>query len=35
MDIIGQFGYDPIFEWGNGDITTMDHTLRRIKKREK
>lgn len=29
VDIIGQIGIDPGSYWGSGEVTTMDHTLRR------
>ena len=29
VDVIGQVGADPGVEWGSGDATTADHTLRR------
>lgn len=29
VDVIGQFGYDPGTEWGTGDTSTADNTLRR------
>ena len=29
VDVIGQIGFDPGSEWGSGDISTHDHTLRR------
>ncbi|MCL1079584.1 ExeM/NucH family extracellular endonuclease [Parashewanella spongiae] len=30
IDSIGQFGVDPGSQWGSGDISTRDNTLRRI-----
>ena len=30
LDSLGQVGVDPITEWGTGDISTADNTLRRI-----
>ncbi len=30
IDSIGQFGVDPGSQWGNGEISTKDNTLRRI-----
>ena len=29
VDMIGKIGQDPGSEWGNGDLTTKNHTLRR------
>ena len=29
IDVIGQIGFDPGEEWGTGDISTMDNTIRR------
>lgn len=29
VDVFGQIGFDPGVEWGSGDTTTKDHTLRR------
>jgi predicted extracellular nuclease len=29
VDVIGQIGFDPGTAWGSGDVSTMDHTLRR------
>ncbi len=29
LDVIGQIGFDPGSCWGSGDITTVNHTLRR------
>jgi hypothetical protein len=29
LDLIGQIGFDPGTEWGAGDASTADHTLRR------
>jgi uncharacterized protein len=29
IDVIGQVGSDPGLEWGSGDVSTMDNTLRR------
>lgn len=29
IDVIGQIGVDPGTAWGTGDVTTVDHTLRR------
>ncbi len=29
VDVIGQAGHDPGDEWGTGQVTTRDHTLRR------
>jgi predicted extracellular nuclease len=29
IDVIGQVGLDPGTEWGSGDVSTMDNTLRR------
>ncbi len=29
IDVIGQIGFDPGTEWGSGNVTTYDHTLRR------
>ncbi len=29
VDVIGQIGYDPGSEWGTGDVSTQDNTLRR------
>jgi predicted extracellular nuclease len=29
LDVIGQIGYDPGAEWGTGDVSTADNTLRR------
>jgi predicted extracellular nuclease len=28
-DVIGQIGFDPGSSWGQGEVTTQDHTLRR------
>ncbi len=30
IDVIGAIGTDPGSEWGSGDTTTLDHTLRRL-----
>ena len=30
LDVIGQIGFDPGTQWGSGNITTLNHTLRRI-----
>ena len=30
LDIIGQVGFDPGTQWGSGNITTLNHTLRRM-----
>lgn len=30
LDVIGQIGFDPGSYWGSGDVTTQDHTLRRM-----
>ncbi|VAW09293.1 Alkaline phosphatase, partial [hydrothermal vent metagenome] len=30
VDVIGQPGLDPVTEWGTGDVSTQDNTLRRI-----
>ncbi len=30
LDVIGQIGFDPGTEWGNGLISTADNTLRRL-----
>jgi uncharacterized protein len=30
IDAIGQIGYDPGSQWGEGDLSTQDHTLRRL-----
>jgi hypothetical protein len=29
VDVIGQLGFDPGSEWGSGDLSTQDNTLRR------
>jgi predicted extracellular nuclease len=29
VDVIGQIGFDPGDEWGSGDVSTWNHTLRR------
>ncbi len=29
LDVIGQIGFDPGAEWGTGDTSTADNTLRR------
>jgi hypothetical protein len=29
VDVIGQIGFNPGVAWGSGDVSTMDHTLRR------
>lgn len=30
LDVIGQIGFDPGSEWGNGDTSTQNNTLRRL-----
>ncbi|MCP4362012.1 MAG: hypothetical protein GY796_28715 [Chloroflexi bacterium] len=30
VDVIGQVGFDPVTEWGSGDISTQNNTLRRL-----
>lgn len=30
LDALGEVGFDPGEEWGTGDVTTRDHTLRRL-----
>lgn len=30
IDVIGQIGFDPGTEWGSGDVSTADNTLRRL-----
>jgi uncharacterized protein len=29
LDVIGQIGHDPVTEWGSGDASTLNNTLRR------
>ncbi len=29
LDVFGQIGFDPGSAWGSGDVSTVDHTLRR------
>jgi len=30
VDVIGQVGFDPGSEWGSGDVSTQDNTIRRM-----
>ena len=29
VDVVGQIGFDPTFEWGTGNTSTADNTIRR------